>query len=319
MSIDGIIPAYAGNTCPAIRKHSPTRNHPRVCGEHALSTVLSTSSAGSSPRMRGTPTCADYEIPWRGIIPAYAGNTSGYPSARPYARDHPRVCGEHLISCTFPRNASGSSPRMRGTRRFRKASTPNNGIIPAYAGNTNSKQIKPPQYKDHPRVCGEHSASCMVRWLPRGSSPRMRGTRLATRPKTRSDGIIPAYAGNTLRWRHGSCRCRDHPRVCGEHLTSCVMVVSSMGSSPRMRGTRGFELGRLALHGIIPAYAGNTTAPCPRPCFRRDHPRVCGEHLRDMRRELGRWGSSPRMRGTRLQPLPPRRPAGIIPAYAGNT
>ena len=30
----GIIPAYAGNTCPAIHKHSRTRDHPRVCGEH---------------------------------------------------------------------------------------------------------------------------------------------------------------------------------------------------------------------------------------------------------------------------------------------
>ena len=86
-----------------------------------------------------------------------------------------------------------------------------------------------------------------------------------------------------------------------------------------MRGTRGFELGRLALHGIIPAYAGNTTAPCPRPCFRRDHPRVCGEHLRDMRRELGRWGSSPRMRGTQSRCRPCMRRTGIIPAYAGNT
>ena len=172
----GIIPAYAGNTCPAIRKHSPTRDHPRVCGEHALSTVLSTSSAGSSPRMRGTPKTAVFYDGSAGIIPAYAGNTSGYPSARPYARDHPRVCGEHLISCTFPRNASGSSPRMRGTRRFRKASTPNNGIIPAYAGNTNSKQIKPPQYKDHPRVCGEHRRPVCQTIPAVGSSPRMRGT-----------------------------------------------------------------------------------------------------------------------------------------------
>ena len=319
MSIDGIIPAYAGNTCPAIRKHSPTRNHPRVCGEHALSTVLSTSSAGSSPRMRGTPTCADYEIPWRGIIPAYAGNTSGYPSARPYARDHPRVCGEHLISCTFPRNASGSSPRMRGTRRFRKASTPNNGIIPAYAGNTNSKQIKPPQYKDHPRVCGEHSASCMVRWLPRGSSPRMRGTRLATRPKTRSDGIIPAYAGNTRATAARPQPTRDHPRVCGEHTTMATWFMPLPGSSPRMRGTPHELRDGRVIDGIIPAYAGNTwnRQRQASPCW--DHPRVCGEHAVLNSDALPFTGSSPRMRGTLLHHALALASGGIIPAYAGNT
>ena len=172
----GIIPAYAGNTryppyCP-----QAVPDHPRVCGEHPRAPIMKFHGAGSSPRMRGTPKTAVFYDGSAGIIPAYAGNTSGYPSARPYARDHPRVCGEHLISCTFPRNASGSSPRMRGTRRFRKASTPNNGIIPAYAGNTNSKQIKPPQYKDHPRVCGEHRRPVCQTIPAVGSSPRMRGT-----------------------------------------------------------------------------------------------------------------------------------------------
>ncbi len=132
----GIIPAYAGNTCPAIRKHSPTRDHPRVCGEHALSTVLSTSSAGSSPRMRGTPTCADYEIPWRGIIPAYAGNTQDSGILRRFSRDHPRVCGEHLWLSQCAALRAGSSPRMRGTLNQLYISAQRKWIIPAYAGNT---------------------------------------------------------------------------------------------------------------------------------------------------------------------------------------
>ena len=137
----------------------------------------------------------------------------------------------------------------------------------------------------------------------------MRGTLRADDHGQRILGIIPAYAGNTLRWRHGSCRCRDHPRVCGEHLTSCVMVVSSMGSSPRMRGT--LVVAELLGHesGIIPAYAGNTwnRQRQASPCW--DHPRVCGEHAVLNSDALPFTGSSPRMRGTPVA----KGPAMVMP------
>ena len=95
--------------------------------------------------------------------------------------------------------------------------------------------------------------------------------------------------------------------------------MAELGSSPRMRGAR--ERGGLAvlLNGIIPAYAGSTQA-CLFSCFPLwDHPRVCGEHLRDCALHQRVWGSSPRMRGA-----PHGRRAGqlllrIIPAYAGST
>ena len=33
-----------------------------------------------------------------GIIPAYAGSTTGYKPGDFIAEDHPRVCGEHLTA-----------------------------------------------------------------------------------------------------------------------------------------------------------------------------------------------------------------------------
>lgn len=71
--------------------------------------------------------------------------------------------------------------------------------------------------------------------------------------------------------------------------------------------------------GIIPAYAGNTVTVGESPDAWRDHPRVCGEHLRlsDLRRINP--GSSPRVRGTRAVRAACGRAGGIIPAYAGNT
>ena len=72
----GIIPAYAGNTPLLVPVIRPMRDHPRVCGEHSPMASKSSRRPGSSPRMRGTrmPICLRY--PARGIIPAYAGNTT---------------------------------------------------------------------------------------------------------------------------------------------------------------------------------------------------------------------------------------------------
>ena len=187
--------------------------------------------------MRGTPTCTDHEIPRRGIIPAYAGNTSRAFIRFCAVRDHPRVCGEHL---TIPEDAlltAGSSPRMRGTLFSQKVSMSEERIIPAYAGNTKDYRKHTPHIRDHPRVCGEHLPDTLTTSKPEGSSPRMRGTPIMGPAGTGLDGIIPAYAGNTVRMACLSSARRDHPRVCGEHSSVAVMEQPGMGSSPRMRGT----------------------------------------------------------------------------------
>ena len=91
-----IIPAYAGSTPPTGSTWTPTRDHPRIRGEH--------------PR-------GDRRRPGRRrIIPAYAGSTARPPSGISSSWDHPRIRGEHSWS--------------------RKSSGPWGGIIPAYAGST---------------------------------------------------------------------------------------------------------------------------------------------------------------------------------------
>ena len=126
----------------------------------------------------------------------------------------------------------------------------------------------------------------------------MRGTRNDTTSGGLLDGIIPAYAGNTGCWNVGRWHQGDHPRVCGEHTVVGDAVISAKGSSPRMRGTPHVQLDVELCRGIIPAYAGNTSANYPQRKRERDHPRVCGEHAVFNILFDSVSGSSPRMRGT---------------------
>ena len=129
----------------------------------------------------------------------------------------PRVCGEHMMECMSIVVILGSSPRMRGTRVHDFGLCHNAGIIPAYAGNTGHLNPTKMIHGDHPRVCGEHFHQAFDRSFLPGSSPRMRGTRDNCAYRVYAGGIIPAYAGNTLRRRVDADMRWDHPRVCGEH------------------------------------------------------------------------------------------------------
>ena len=249
--------------------------------------------------MRGTPPWSPRSRGRAGIIPAYAGNTSSGQVLDLTYRDHPRVCGEHLEPSPVQNSTAGSSPRMRGTPVSLSSIVNTRGIIPAYAGNTLAAQSSKSSTGDHPRVCGEHLSAMSFVVFIGGSSPRMRGTLSTVNWSIRDRGIIPAYAGNTAIFPTSAFIIRDHPRVCGEHMTSAAMGNEAAGSSPRMRGTPFAPPTPVDTTGIIPAYAGNTQQ---------------ASGLVERRR-----GSSPRMRGTRPRSAIRTRTCGIIPAYAGNT
>ena len=110
----GIIPACAGSTA-LISINSPvSRDHPRMCGEHAVAVRVFPYSWGSSPHVRGARgSCV---VPERvgGIIPACAGSTKGSMTVKSTLRDHPRMCGEHKKIKGITGGAAGSSPHVRG-------------------------------------------------------------------------------------------------------------------------------------------------------------------------------------------------------------
>ncbi|PKV04345.1 hypothetical protein CQR51_1308 [Bifidobacterium pseudolongum subsp. globosum] len=96
-------------------------------------------------------------------------------------------------------------------------------------------------------------------------------------------------------------------------------VMWSMGSSPRLRGTRHMGTPLVFVFGIIPALAGNTFWTAWIVWAAWDHPRACGEHQQSVYERRVAEGSSPRLRGTLAAAAPTLAQQGIIPALAGNT
>ena len=192
----------------------------------------------------------------------------------------------------------GSSPRMRGTFGRRNHREQRYRFIPAHAGNMmrggRSMSMRPV----HPRACGEHDNWQSVKNYIHGSSPRMRGTSCTFASHFAPGRFIPAHAGNIGSKRFSTTATTVHPRACGEHICIGRKLTLVCGSSPRMRGTYGFNTALHVAVRFIPAHAGNILLPFLRQEKRAVHPRACGEH-----RSSASWarltpGSSPRMRGT---------------------
>ncbi len=152
-----------------------------------------------------------------------------------------------------------------------------------------------------------------------GSSPHTRGTLVMVFPSVGWSGIIPAYAGNTLKPDLDPVTNGDHPRMRGEHGRRDHGRHAGTASSPHARGTPEATTHWNADTGIIPACAGNTRTPDPRPCQRWDHPRMRGEHGYATVAWSGREGSSPHARGTLRRHARENQRIRIIPACAGNT
>ena len=192
---------------------------------------------GSSPRVRGSPSQFSGGDDIVGIIPAGAGLTSGSTSMSFWYGDHPRGCGAHAMLLTPYLIWMGSSPRVRGSRCRVSRVICLHGIIPAGAGLTMHHCSWHCRYWDHPRGCGAHFRQRSSGRRCRGSSPRVRGSRVFGNSKVRRVGIIPAGAGLTLLQNGHSVFSRDHPRGCGAHKIRCLIRFQLKGSSPRVRGS----------------------------------------------------------------------------------
>ena len=250
-----------------------------MCGEHSLSINHAGTPVGSSPHVRGAPLRKRGAVGIRRIIPACAGSTCWWRCCCPCWWDHPRMCGEHSLTRKRSMTRPGSSPHVRGA----------------------------------------HRRCSFVLETKKGSSPHVRGAQGPSGFRRRHGGIIPACAGSTGRSDLSHSRARDHPRMCGEHRWPPCRLWCGRGSSPHVRGAPTAKRPQPRSPGIIPACAGSTGHDRAVVQPDRDHPRMCGEHLREIGASTIEQGSSPHVRGAHDGLITLQSAIGIIPACAGST
>ena len=154
-SLTGITPAYAGKSRRGISSFCGRRDHPRVCGEKLAFSAVCAREMGSPPRVRGKDMRqALFKKPLR-ITPAYAGKSVSRRPRWTHTGDHPRACGEKVISETSVFQMGGSPPRMRGKATVFRPQDIYTRITPAHAGKSRRTCPTLPTAGDHPRACGE--------------------------------------------------------------------------------------------------------------------------------------------------------------------
>ena len=213
----GLIPAYAGSTRLRPGGRVPIAAHPRLRGEHKVTSSDMRAAVGSSPLTRGALARCPCNRIEHGLIPAYAGSTLSVTRPSTVGRAHPRLRGEHSDSCANAVGAVGSSPLTRGARLRVLTKGHRNRLIPAYAGSTGAAGGVGSGVEAHPRLRGEHLFGGFAGAAHWGSSPLTRGALADSLPEPMQARLIPAYAGSTKPDEEFSPPVSAHPRLRGEH------------------------------------------------------------------------------------------------------
>ena len=192
-----ITPAGAGKTMLYIIAQILYKDHPRRCGENKSHGRERSAREGTPPQVRGKLWATAPVAACMRITPAGAGKTSATSFAIRGTWDHPRRCGENVLSLQFPK--------------------PPPWITPADAGKTMSSSSAAAKRWDHPRGCGENAACIGWYFVVSGSPPRMRGKQVRLDDIFEKIRITPADAGKTRQGSGEKAPGQDHPRGCGEN------------------------------------------------------------------------------------------------------
>ena len=239
-------------------------------------------------------------------------------SATDLAKVDPRGCGGAACGPNGEVPGSGRSPRVRGSRFPFPDCRRLVGSIPAGAGEPGRPSSRRWGTRVDPCGCGGALPGCGRTAPCEGRSPRVRGSQRSAPDRLRCGGSIPAGAGEPADQLSVELADRVDPRGCGGAPLTSGHSSSSLGRSPRVRGSlRGVRLPRRR-RGSIPAGAGEpaTRSTSWRKCW--VDPRGCGGAVRALCRRQPARGRSPRVRGSPAQRAVADQHVGSIPAGAGE-
>ena len=213
----------------------------------------------------------------------------------------------------------GSSPLTRGKRVAASAACVTDGLIPAHAGKTSSRERAVFSIWAHPRSRGENDHRNVANTSLVGSSPLTRGKPVSCSHGLMPYRLIPAHAGKTTAARGDKIAGAAHPRSRRENASRVKRRSCALGSSPLTRGKRRRAWPPRCRSRLIPAHAGKTPACISTVMSRPAHPRSRGENPCRALMALCLTGSSPLTRGKPQCPPIGVRVLGLIPAHAGKT
>ncbi len=280
--------------------------------------LVTASTAGRSPRVRGSRDAAAPGQPRTGSIPAGAGEPCPGNDARLSDGVDPRGCGGALGITPAITGVMGRSPRVRGSPPPSPDHWKQWGSIPAGAGEPHDPRRSFSHRRVDPRGCGGAVIGPCEAHGHQGRSPRVRGSPPARRRGDRRAGSIPAGAGEPRTPAHCRTPAQVDPRGCGGASRAAGTALHLGGRSPRVRGSRRRQLRDAAGPGSIPAGAGEPARRTGAGTGCRVDPRGCGgadNTGAGMTRDEGR---SPRVRGSLARLAQIRTVKGSIPAGAGE-
>ena len=161
------------------------------------------------------------------------------------------------------------------------------------------------------------SLSHKARMRP-GSPPHARGKVSIKYKVCFRIGITPACAGKSKQGLWSDRGRKDHPRIRGEKISVGRACVTVVGSPPHTRGkgsTSGF---RRRTTRITPACAGKSVVPTEQLLNSEDHPRMRGEKIKGVNKEIQQGGSPPHARGKADRAVVLAGIQRITPACAGK-
>ena len=186
-------------------------------------------------------------------------------------------------------------------------------------GNTNFIRKLHHRFRDHPHLCGDHQAIDKLTKLKEGSPPPVWGTPLSLRATGDEGRITPTCVGNTPPGAGGRLAAKDHPHLCGEHVSLFQLKLLAGGSPPPVWGTPNEIANAVVSLRITPTCVGNTLGLQAQVNASEDHPHLCGEHNFAKLFNASVKGSPPPVWGTPSKLYDSHKQTGITPTCVGNT
>ena len=229
-------PTLVGKTMANSHRLPAQKVHPHACGENLVASNSTSTAAGSPPRLWGKLRhFPRYRQSYR-FTPTLVGKTFQLLCVEITALVHPHACGENGLPSGPSAWINGSPPRLWGKRVHQTDFVGGHRFTPTLVGKTPRFLYRVSARSVHPHACGENKKQIQPVSGKHGSPPRLWGKRRGKRGFQRLQRFTPTLVGKTPDCQDSPSSRTVHPHACGENLCAAALILSGIGSPPRLWG-----------------------------------------------------------------------------------